>query len=123
MPAVVDQIDRASLGDICRRYKVRNLKLFGSMARNEARPESDIDILVEYERDAHVTFFDMENLADALRQLFGEDRYVDLVTERSLHPLIRKHVRHDEVEIYTSRVGSASADGIGLQMGARSCVR
>jgi len=42
------EVDEAKLADLCRRYQVRELSLFGSAARGEMRPDSDIDLLVEF---------------------------------------------------------------------------
>lgn len=46
------EIDEEKLAEICRRYQVRELALFGSVLRDDFREDSDIDILVEYEPDA-----------------------------------------------------------------------
>ena len=47
-------VDIASLADVCRRYSVRELSLFGSAARGEMRPESDVDFMVEFKPGARV---------------------------------------------------------------------
>lgn len=49
------EIDEEKLAEICRRYQVRELALFGSVLRDDFREDSDIDILVEYEPDARRT--------------------------------------------------------------------
>ena len=48
------EVDEAKLADICRRYQVRELSLFGPAARGEMRPDSDIDLLVEFLPNAEV---------------------------------------------------------------------
>ena len=48
------EVDEAQLADLCRRYQVRELSLFGSAARGEMRPDSDIDLLVEFLPNAEV---------------------------------------------------------------------
>jgi predicted nucleotidyltransferase len=70
------------------RYGVRRIRVFGSVARGEARPDSDIDLLVDYE-PGHGGFAFVD-FCDAVERLLG--RRVDVVTERSLHPLIRDRV-------------------------------
>lgn len=65
---------------IARRYKGRSVHVFGSCARKEETPESDIDFLVDFEQGA--TLFGMANLQDELRALFN--RPVDLVTAKAL---------------------------------------
>ena len=70
------------------RHGIRRIRVFGSMARGEARPESDIDLLVEYE-PGHGGFAFVD-FCEAVERLLG--RRVDVVTERSLHPLVRDKV-------------------------------
>ena len=73
------------LGDL---FGVRNIRVFGSVARGEAGPDSDIDLLVDYV-PGHGGFAFVE-FCDAVEELFG--RRVDVVTERSLPPRIRERV-------------------------------
>jgi predicted nucleotidyltransferase len=74
-----------ALGD---RYGVHDIRVFGSVARGEAGPGSDIDLLVDY-IPGHGGFAFVE-FCDAVERLFG--RRVDVVTERSLPPRIRERV-------------------------------
>ena len=83
------RIDRKSLADFCRRNHIRKLALFGSILRDDFRPESDVDVLVEFE-PGHVPglkFFAMER---ELSQLLG--RKVDLNTPNFLSPYFRGRV-------------------------------
>jgi predicted nucleotidyltransferase len=70
------------------RFGVRNIRVFGSVARGEAGPDSDIDLLVDYV-PGHGGFAFVE-FCEQVEALFG--RRVDVVTERSLHPRIRDRV-------------------------------
>jgi predicted nucleotidyltransferase len=70
------------------RYGVRRIRVFGSTARGDARSDSDIDLLVEYE-PGHGGFAFVE-FCEEIERLLG--RKVDVVTERSLHPMIRDRV-------------------------------
>jgi predicted nucleotidyltransferase len=70
------------------RYGIRRIRVFGSVARGEARPDSDIDLLVDYE-PGHGGFAFVD-FCESVERLLG--RRVDVVTERSLHPLIRDRV-------------------------------
>ena len=72
------QVEEAKLADLCRRYHVRELSVFGSAARDEMRPDSDIDLLVEFMPEARVDLFDHAGLMLDLSQLIG--RRVDLVS-------------------------------------------
>ena len=70
------------------RYDVKSLRLFGSVARDEAEPGSDVDVLVEFK--SAPTFDSFMGLKIFLEDLFGVR--VDLVTEDGLHPMIRDAV-------------------------------
>ena len=81
---------------LCRRWKIHKLTLFGSQARGDARPDSDVDLLIEYAPDADWSLFDVARLHRELAELFG--RPVDLVQERNVtNPYrlatIRRHRR------------------------------
>jgi len=69
-------------------HGIRNIRVFGSFARGEARPESDLDLLVEYVPGQ--SGFAFVRFCREVEQLLG--RKVDVATERSLHPLIRDKV-------------------------------
>jgi len=73
------EVDEAKLADLCRRYQVRELSLFGSAARGEMRPDSDIDLLVEFLPNAEVGLVEHAGLMLDLAQLLG--RKVDLVSK------------------------------------------
>jgi predicted nucleotidyltransferase len=83
MPLALD-IDRDRLAQLCRRYRVAKLELFGSRAKGTARPDSDVDLLVTFE--GRTPGFAFVTFADELEAIFG--RKVDL--------LIRETVEADE---------------------------
>lgn len=78
------------IGNLCRRYQVRELALFGSAVRGRAGPESDVDLLVEFEPQARVGFLMLARLARELSVLLK--RRVDLVPKDGLNPRIRAEV-------------------------------
>jgi predicted nucleotidyltransferase len=78
------------LADFCRRYQVRELALFGSMLRQEHRPDSDVDLLVSFAPAARVTFLTLARMQRELEGLLG--RKVDLVPKEGLKPIIREHI-------------------------------
>jgi predicted nucleotidyltransferase len=66
------EIDLKALAAICRKYGVKKMSLFGSAARNELRPDSDVDLMVEFKRSSKTTYFDFAQLQDELSPLFGK---------------------------------------------------
>ena len=93
------QIDLERLREVCRRYGVVHLDVFGSVARGEADPDSDIDLLYVISPQARLGFgiFDLEN---ELSDIFG--RKVDLVSKKYLHPLLRDNVIAEAQELYAA---------------------
>ncbi|HXP85816.1 MAG TPA: nucleotidyltransferase family protein [Bryobacteraceae bacterium] len=94
------QVDIPSLTEVCRRYSVKELALFGSAVRGEMRPESDIDIMVEFEPGARIGLIKFESMVEELESLAG--RRVDLVTKRGLKPCVRPKVLKDARVIYAA---------------------
>lgn len=93
-------IDVALLAEVCRRYSVKQLSLFGSAVHGEMQPGSDVDIMVEFERGAHVGLVKFETLVGELEAVVG--RRVDLVTKHGLKPWVRPQVLRDARVIYTA---------------------
>lgn len=93
------QIDLERLREVCRRYGVVHLDVFGSVARGEADADSDIDLLYVISPQARLGFgiFDLEN---ELSEIFG--RKVDLVSKKYLHPLLRDNVIAEAQELYAA---------------------
>jgi predicted nucleotidyltransferase len=75
-------ISKDRLEAFCRRWKVKELALFGSVLRDDFRPDSDVDFLVTFEEDARWSFFDMVDMQDELKEILG--REVDLVERRAV---------------------------------------
>ena len=94
------QVDGPSLAEVCRRYGVKELSLFGSAVRGGMLPESDIDIMVEFAPGARIGLIKFESLACELEALAG--RKVDLVTKRGLKPWVRPRVLKDARVIYAA---------------------
>ena len=78
------------LADFCRRHHIRKLSLFGSVLRDDFGPQSDVDVLVEFD-DQHVPGFEFVRIQIELSELLG-GRRVDLVTPRALSPFLRERV-------------------------------
>ena len=84
------QVDAAALANVCAMYRVTELSVFGSAARGELRPESDVDLLVAFEEEARVTLFTLVELQADLSELFG--RHVDLVPKAGLKLALRSEI-------------------------------
>jgi predicted nucleotidyltransferase len=97
MKSLFLDIDHERLDEICQRYKILRLALFGSVIREDFREDSDVDVLVEFEPDARVglSFF---SLQDELSDLLG--RTVDLNTPGFLSPRFRDDVIHESRLVY-----------------------
>jgi predicted nucleotidyltransferase len=76
-------------------FPIRSLAVFGSVVRGDAGPESDVDILVEFEPDAHVGLFDFARLKRRLSEILG--RSVDLATPDALHPALKDRILKEAV--------------------------
>lgn len=92
------EIPEQSLRTFCRRNQIRELSLFGSVIRDDFGPDSDIDILIEFEPDAEVDLLEFSGMRLELMDLFG--RNVDLATPAALKPLIKDSILSSKVTIY-----------------------
>lgn len=82
------QLDRESVAEFCRKWRIRELSLFGSALRDDFGPDSDLDFLVSFEPDAKWDLFDIVAMKDDLEQRFG--RPADLVEKEALRNPWRK---------------------------------
>ncbi len=94
------KIPESKLRDFGRRYQVQRLALFGSVLRDNFRPDSDIDVLVVFEPSAQVTFLTLGRMKRELSELF--QRPVDLVLQEGLKPAIREAVLSSAQEVYAA---------------------
>jgi predicted nucleotidyltransferase len=84
------KIDREQVTAFCRRHHVRKLSLFGSVLREDFRPDSDVDVLVEFEPDYRIGFLGMAGMEIELSGILG--RKVDLRTPAELSRYFREEV-------------------------------
>jgi len=83
--------DESALEAVCRRYRIRRLSLFGSTLKGANRPDSDVDLLVEFEPEARPSLLTMAEIELALSPLLGGQK-VDLRTAGDLSPYFRAEV-------------------------------
>lgn len=93
------EVDDARLAAIRDKYGIGELRIFGSGARGNIQPDSDIDILYAL-RPGHRLGWEIDQLADELAELFA--RPVDLVSLRALHPLLRPTVLAEARPLYAA---------------------
>lgn len=97
MSTLVATIDERTVADFCRRHRVQRLSLFGSALRDDFAPESDLDLLVEFEpgQTPGLAFFAMQ---DELTAILG--RRVDLNTPECLSKYFRDQVIAEAQPLY-----------------------
>ena len=94
-------VSEAELAPICRRHRIRKLSLFGSQLKGTARPDSDVDLLVEFLPDARPTYFDLANIEIELSALL-DGRKVDLRTPAELSRYFRDQVQCESEALYVA---------------------
>ncbi|MFI5382034.1 MAG: nucleotidyltransferase family protein [Tepidisphaerales bacterium] len=93
-------IPLAPLGTFCEKWKVRELSLFGSILRDDFRPDSDVDVLVELMPNHGLSLWDWADMIEELRGIFGRD--VDLVSKTGLKNPIRRREILGTAKVLTS---------------------
>ena len=82
-------ISDSRLAELCRKWKVTELSLFGSILRDDFGPDSDVDVLVVFQPDAPWSLWDLLDMREELKNLFG--RPVDLVEKEALRNPFRRY--------------------------------
>ena len=97
------ETDLKALGAICRKYGIKKLSLFGSAARGELRPDSDVDLLVEFKPTSKTTLFDYARMQDDFSPLFG-NRPIQIASPGILkNPYRRQTILPDLKTLYEAR--------------------
>jgi uncharacterized protein len=87
------------IAEFCRKWQVTEFALFGSVLRDDFRPDSDIDVMVEFHPEAHPTFSTLDQMEAELKTIFGGDspyRDVDLITRQGIETS-RNYLRRNEI--------------------------
>ena len=92
------EIPQKEIDDFCRRNHIRKLSFFGSVLHDSFKPDSDIDVLVEFEQ-GHIPGLALIRMQDELSAILG-GRKVDLVTPKFLNRRIREKVQAEAVTRY-----------------------
>lgn len=93
-------IPKEELADLCRRYHIRQLAVFGSVLRDDFGPDSDVDVLVEFEPEAHIGFMALGRIQRELSTIL--QRPVDLVPKNGLKPKIRHAILSSAEVLYAA---------------------
>jgi predicted nucleotidyltransferase len=93
------EVPHDRIAELCRRYRIRKLALFGSVLRDDFGPDSDVDVLVEFD-PGHAPGFGFIAIQDELSTLLG--RKVDLNTPNNLSRYFRDEVVRDAEVLYAA---------------------
>ena len=93
-------ISQKKLETFCQHYQVRRIALFGSVLRDDFQEESDVDVLVQFEPDARVSFMTLGKMKRELSALF--QRPVDLIPQDGLKPVIREEILSTAQVVYAT---------------------
>lgn len=87
-------LPKDKIAEFCKKWKIREFSIFGSVLREDFQPDSDIDVLVTFSEDAKHTLFDMVHMKEEIEQIFG--RKVDLVSRRGVESS-RNYLRKEAI--------------------------
>jgi uncharacterized protein len=82
------------IAEFCDRWQVTEFALFGSVLRDDFRPESDIDVMVQFHSEAHPTFSSLDQMEAELTTIFHRD--IDLITRQGIETS-RNYLRRQEI--------------------------
>lgn len=95
------EIDENFIIEIAKKYNIRELSLFGSVLRNDFSITSDIDLLIEFNKNTNYSYFDLQEIKEKLSNVLK--RPVDLVEKESItNPFRRKDILNSARKIYES---------------------
>jgi predicted nucleotidyltransferase len=87
-------LPQEQIAEFCRKWNVTELALFGSVLRDDFRPDSDVDVLLTWAEDARISLFDYTPMREELEAMFG--RQVDLVSKEGIQQS-RNWIRKREI--------------------------
>ncbi len=99
------ELPQEAIADFCRRWRIRELAIFGSALREDFRPDSDVDVLVEFAPEARWNLLDIAGAEQELSGILG--RPVDLVERRCIEHsdnwIRRRHILESAQTFYVAR--------------------
>jgi hypothetical protein len=94
-PAI--KLDQEKIAAFCRKWQIAELSLFGSVLREDFRPDSDVDVLISFEPDIPWSLFDWLDMIEDLKIIFGHE--VDLVEQSGLRNPFRRKAILDNCQV------------------------
>lgn len=94
-------VSRETIAEFCQKWQIIEFALFGSAARGELRPDSDIDVMVEFAPEARHSLYQLVDIQAELKALFGRD--VDVLTTKEIrNPFRRRSIMRDLTVLYAA---------------------
>jgi uncharacterized protein len=97
-------VPKERIAEFCRKWKIVELSFFGSVLREDFRPDSDVDVLVTFAPDKRYSLFDLVHMEEELEKMLG--RKVDLVERRAIEQsenyIRRKHILNSAQTVYVA---------------------
>jgi predicted nucleotidyltransferase len=95
------EVPRERIEEFCRKWRITEFALFGSILTDEFRPDSDVDVLVTFASDFRPRLRNWLDMEDELTAMLG--RKVDLVEKKAVeNPFIRHHILHHHLVLYAA---------------------
>ena len=98
-------LDNAAIREFCRKWNITELSVFGSILRDDFRPDSDVDFLVDYEEDAYWEIEELDEMERQLGTIVGRD--VDILNRRTVQKsrnyIKRKHILRTAESVHAQR--------------------
>jgi hypothetical protein len=92
------KIEPARIAAFCQKWKITEFSFFGSVLRDDFRPDSDVDVLVTFDPDSTWDLFDVVEMQEELREMFG--REVDIVEKDAIRNPFRRHAILSTKEVF-----------------------
>jgi predicted nucleotidyltransferase len=95
------EVPMDKIKDFCHKWKIKEFSLFGSVLREDFRPDSDIDVLISFEETVSWSLYDIVEMKDELKAIFGRD--VDIVEKGAVrNPFRRRSIMTNREVLYAA---------------------
>ena len=97
MAVIHMNIDRSRIVEFCRKWKITRMAFFGSVLRDDFRPDSDVDVMVAFSPDSQWSLFDVVDMKLELESMFKRD--VDVVEDGTIRNPIKRRCIYENLEV------------------------